>query len=469
MIITNQYRNIQYFVHFTGLKNQLVERLEQALFNTETTATTNETNDNEKDVEMSEIVPVEVIEEEKSKDDAEPEMTMNEIDMSDVTVIDEYDSTKCEDEKPREKKKIEPKKLDDKERHQIEKRYQLPENPHIIVHPSKTAKNGKFDCSVMSLSVLLDYRPEDTKEHTFEVSIFAELFNEMLTRDFGFDIFKAINFFSPIKAKEETKTEEKKEITIESTAAENGENSEKKETIESETDENKKKKTEDSDDNRSERSRSRREISTAKDQKLERPKYITAHPDLLLSFVYFDVTRCGYIFEKDLEDLFFSLGLGLARSQIRKLVEKFVTRDSLYYRKLTDRVADTPYINPFENVTDEQIEELARGNCSSLKQSIDSGLQKSSEPMNVDSTGGMVQFNGSLVSIQSLLEKMKRSEAARISNEKLLVDLRSKNTELTTINNKNEKKIKDLNSDLKSVSRKLQDCESNLSSATVSL
>lgn len=35
----------------------------------------------------------------------------------------------------------------------------------------RAAKNGKFDCTVMSLSVLLDYRPEDNKEHTFEVSV----------------------------------------------------------------------------------------------------------------------------------------------------------------------------------------------------------------------------------------------------------------------------------------------------------
>ena len=34
----------------------------------------------------------------------------------------------------------------------------------------RSAKSGKFDCSVMSLSVLLDYRPEDNKEHSFEVS-----------------------------------------------------------------------------------------------------------------------------------------------------------------------------------------------------------------------------------------------------------------------------------------------------------
>lgn len=35
--------------------------------------------------------------------------------------------------------------------------------PQILVHPSTTAKGGKFTCSLVSLSVLLDYRPEDTK------------------------------------------------------------------------------------------------------------------------------------------------------------------------------------------------------------------------------------------------------------------------------------------------------------------
>lgn len=55
------------------------------------------------------------------------------------------------------------KKQYEREKALLEKRYNLPEGPHIIVHPSKTAKSGKFDCTMMSLSVLLDYRPEDTK------------------------------------------------------------------------------------------------------------------------------------------------------------------------------------------------------------------------------------------------------------------------------------------------------------------
>ena len=63
------------------------------------------------------------------------------------------------------------KRREERERVQLERRYTLPDNPAILVHPNPQAKSGKFDCTVMSLSVLLDYRPEDNKEHSFEVSV----------------------------------------------------------------------------------------------------------------------------------------------------------------------------------------------------------------------------------------------------------------------------------------------------------
>ncbi|KAK4883304.1 hypothetical protein RN001_006623 [Aquatica leii] len=95
---------------------------------------------------------------------------------------------------PIEEKKTEgeERKLDEKEKVQLEKRYTLPEQQHILVHPSRTAKSGKFDCTIMSLSLLLDYRPEDTKEHSFEVWLLAEFFHQMLMRDFGFNIYRAL-------------------------------------------------------------------------------------------------------------------------------------------------------------------------------------------------------------------------------------------------------------------------------------
>ena len=61
------------------------------------------------------------------------------------------------------------KRQEELERQRRERRYILPDEPAIVVHPNWAAKSGKFDCSIMSLSVLLDYRLEDNKEHSFEV------------------------------------------------------------------------------------------------------------------------------------------------------------------------------------------------------------------------------------------------------------------------------------------------------------
>ena len=514
----------------------MIARLAKAI-KTEADPTENG-GDTEDDVEMIESEDAKDEDGEKMKEDVVGIIDENitEMDMSEVTVIDEYDSTKFEepqvDEKLLAKKREEARKLDEKERHLLEKRYALPENPQIVVHPSRVAKNGKFDCTVMSLSLLLDYRPEDTKEHSFEVSLFAELFNEMLMRDFGFNIYKAITLFPTIKPKEEIKKDEKKEDkekvkpVVTEDAAEKlkvPESSEKTSVVEEvaeveskekvnpkeeETDKEKdrrrekeherkrpvtgeKRRREDESDNdsfsnrsetESHRSgRSKREktdkVVEKVVEKVERVKYFTAFPDLLLSFIYFDQTNCGYMFEKDIEDLFYTLGLNLSRSQVRKIAEKFVTRDSLYYRRLCDRPVDVPFENPFENVSEEHLQKLAHGNQTSdggkiemRDRTVDVSEDDSDKVVATttsDAASGLVQFNGGLFDIKKLLEQMKRSEVARENTEKILVELRLKNTELTTSNNRNSSKIKDLNSDLKSITRKLLDTEQNLSTTTV--
>lgn len=79
-----------------------------------------------------------------------------------------------------------------------------------------------------------------------------------------------------------------------------------------------------------ERERDRdREASVNKDKKM-----VLVKPELLLSFVYFDTTHCGYIFEKDLEDLFALLDLNLSRGQIKKVLSKLSSRQAIYYRYL---------------------------------------------------------------------------------------------------------------------------------------
>merc|ERR1712048_346837 len=100
--------------------------------------------------------------------------------------------------------------LDDRQKEKLASAYKTPSNPCIFVHPNSKAKSGKFDCRVESLSVLLDYRTDDNKEGTFEVSLFAELFNEMMTRDSAFKIYEALAIASE-KPKEDKKKEEKKD------------------------------------------------------------------------------------------------------------------------------------------------------------------------------------------------------------------------------------------------------------------
>lgn len=56
---------------------------------------------------------------------------------------------------------------------------------------------------MLKLLKVLTCLQEDNKEHSFEVSLFAELFNEMLMRDFAFRIYRALCECPEKPAKEE--------------------------------------------------------------------------------------------------------------------------------------------------------------------------------------------------------------------------------------------------------------------------
>lgn len=265
---------------------------------------------------------------------------------------------------------IEEKKIDDKEKAQLQKLYTLPDSQHIIVHPSRTAKQGKFDCTTMSLSLLLDYRPEDTKEHSFEVSLFAELFNEMLMRDFGFNIYKAL-YDLPEKPKEKDEKrkkdedDDKKKGDDKKKDDKDKKDEQEKKSEEKKSDESKKRKDDKRSENETEEDDEFEEDEQKdrkKEKKRKKQKMYTKDRHLLLSFVYFDQTHCGYIFEKDIEDLLHTLGLYLSRAQVRKLVGKVITRDSLHYRKLTDQPKDEDFIVIDDSEKDVNLHQLAVGN-----------------------------------------------------------------------------------------------------------
>lgn len=201
----------------------------------------------------------------------------------------------------------------------------------------------------------------------------------------------------------------------------------------------------------------------------------------------------------------------MSRAQARKLIGKIISRDSLFYRKLTDKPIDGKQegtetkssetkpseIKPSESETTEiDFEALSKGNriylpifkTSKDESEIQSDISKNGLKSEVidSETGlydyyffcyffligvrflGMVTYKGGLIDIDKLMEQMKRSEKARDETEQLLVDLRKTNAELVTSNNRAKDKIKDLQSSLKSSNRKLNDTEQTLSIVNVS-
>lgn len=401
---------------------------------------------------------------------------------------EEEDDRKSEDDKEEEERK----RQEELERQRRERRYILPDEPAIVVHPNWAAKSGKFDCSIMSLSVLLDYRLEDNKEHSFEVSLFAELFNEMLQRDFGVRIYKSL---LSLPEKEDKKEKEKK--------SKKDERKDKKEERDDETDEPKPKRrksgddkdkkedrderkkedkrkddskdddeteednnqdeydpmeaeeAEDEEDDRDEEENKRddkRDINRyckerpSKDKEKEKTQMITINRDLLMAFVYFDQSHCGYLLEKDLEEIFYTLGLHLSRAQVKKLLNKVVLRESCFYRKLTDTSKDEE-----NHEESEALQEDMLGNRLLLPTPI-----VKQESKDVEENVGLIVYNGAMVDVGSLLQKLEKSEKVRAEVEQKLQLLEEKT-------DKDEKTILNLEISNKNLSGELREVKKDLS------
>lgn len=224
-----------------------------------------------------------------------------------------------------------------------------------------------------------------------------------------------------------------------------------------------------------------------KDGKKKKVKLFTHDPYLLLSFVYFDQTHCGYIFDKDIEELIYTLGLNLSRAQVRKLVQKVVTRDSLHYRKLTDKSKDE---EPKEEKDVERAQEakveneeeflksLALGNKKLLPVFVGSGpaskRARREDSNNENSEGefmsdGFVMYKGSLLDVEKLISQLKRSEKARLDTEARMMEIQHELNSVADKSSKQTTTIKDITDDLRAYKDKLRSTDEKLKKVSVSL
>ncbi|XP_074838021.1 cell cycle and apoptosis regulator protein 2 isoform X2 [Carettochelys insculpta] len=93
-----------------------------------------------------------------------------------------------------------------------------PMEPAVVAHPRCVMQGGQWSCSNLSLCTLLEYRRRREKI-SFEVAVVAELFQEMLQRDFGYKLYKALLALpekeEPAEAKQpEKEEEEEKEVQV---------------------------------------------------------------------------------------------------------------------------------------------------------------------------------------------------------------------------------------------------------------
>ncbi|XP_065602335.1 cell division cycle and apoptosis regulator protein 1 isoform X5 [Cyrtonyx montezumae] len=405
---------------------------------------------------------------------------------------------------PKTMKEEERKRQEEMERQRRERRYILPDEPAIIVHPNWAAKSGKFDCSIMSLSVLLDYRLEDNKEHSFEVSLFAELFNEMLQRDFGVRIYKALISLPEREDKKDKKSKkderkEKKEEKEEENdepkpkRRKSGDDKDKKEDRDEKKREEKRKddskdEEETEDDNNQEeydpmeaedaedeeeecrplatpievsrRYREEEEMNkredrregnkhckerSSKDKEKDKTQMVTVNRDLLMAFVYFDQSHCGYLLEKDMEEILYTLGLHLSRAQVKKLLNKVVLRESCFYRRLTDTSKDEENQEESEELQEDMLGNRLLLPSPTVKQ----------ESKAVEENVGLIVYNGAMVDVGSLLQKLEKSERVRAEIEQKLQLLEEKTGE-------DEKTILQLENSNKSLSAELKEAKKDL-------
>ncbi|KAF1756617.1 hypothetical protein GCK72_013070 [Caenorhabditis remanei] len=443
-----------------GIKTLLVQRLQTALDNEKSTEAAAA-----KDVEMKDVSDAAVKQETAGEENPAAFIAPP---IEETKAKTEAEAKKEQEEADKRKKKEEALEKEKREKREaLEKHYQLPKDKKILVFPSKSYKSGKFDCKVMSLSSLLDYRHDDNKENQFEVSLFAEAFKEMIERNSAFTIYETLVNCGDRDAEKKRRDEAREkpvEVATETEKPADGGGAEEKSSEKKEEKKEEEKKEE-------------------KKEKVERieVKSVVANRTVYEAFSLFDANLCGYLTERDIEEILYNGEFGISRGQIQKLAKKLSVRDKINYRHLTDVLTDMDgNVRHTPGGADDVVEtdDLIKGFGMKLaKSSEDQTTQKTSSEVSSD---GVVIINGSAVNVGQKLKLLKqvekeRDEAKATVNEQISLieqlreakaDIEKKKKDIDSHYHKSNKKLNETSAQLKTVQddnsslkQALQDCK----------
>uniref|UniRef100_A0A183CCW5 SAP domain-containing protein n=1 Tax=Globodera pallida TaxID=36090 RepID=A0A183CCW5_GLOPA len=355
--------------------------------------------------------------------------------------------SKTQDDKKIESENNKP-KFEKKERKlALERHYNLiPKNePGIFVYPSKTAKSGRFDCKLMSFHSLLEYNKEhDNKEASFEVFLFVEALKEMFDRANAFVVYHTVSTALERDVEKKHRNEALSEAC---------KNDELVVLVEG-TSNSKEEKTETS-------------KSPINADLRSNFKALVHNFEVLIAFAHFDTNICGYIADKDLEDIIYSTGLDVSRWDVQHLVKKFSSKERVNYRDFTDKWVDkegrVKYVSTpsYENLF-QSLVECAKGHKASNDHMENSSQNNEMSDPKLISESEFVYYGGSLINIKQSVERQYALEKERQEtvdrNEKLTLQLNVTNEQREHL----DKKKRRLEDDVDRYKKKLYDTEKQL-------
>ncbi|XP_069070151.1 cell cycle and apoptosis regulator protein 2 isoform X2 [Pleurodeles waltl] len=388
-----------------------------------------------------------------------------------------------------------------------------PVEPAIIIRSTRT-----FKCTTVSLYAMSEFRKQKEKL-SFESAVLAELFQEMLQRDFGYKIYRGLLNLPEVpepgdtegkKNVEPEKTaESEKEVEIETPdvlqetqnmAAEAGDRKSLQQEVGDSVDLSHKPSSISSaaqqTDQKDNCKQSADEISLHVDEdmllledqdvfacKLEdsdQRSNASVHSDMdvshhdldkdstttallplesLLGFLYFDQNFCGYIQRRDAEKILLTLGLHLTTDQVRLLVNKVAPRFVCNYRTLKYcREEGMDGTNSEQSVENNF---FITGNLGLLNM----GTEMSVKQCSAAPEGDLVPYNGTVVNIRNMLERMEHTENGRLQLESKIHSLECKMADSQVRVTSVELENKTVTSEMQALQKRLAEMEQQLKSA----
>lgn len=312
---------------------------------------------------------------------------------------------------------------------QLEDDLSLPEAPSVVFHPS-----AGLNLSAVSLSSLLEPQTLQTRD-SCEVSLMAEMFSEMLQRDFGLQLYQCLcslpqNTSVPqtdakqdnsSPREEETKKSDKKTTKKKEVSDEKKKNVKEEKDAEDAmlTDETEAAEKQPSRDGKTVSAGVEEQSSSAADNQTSKhcecpPAWTDELPrKVLLSCVFFDRQLTGSLREADLVNVLLSLGLFLSPAQAQDLVRKAAVGGLCLYRNLCSRWSDS---GPSDDSS------RAEGNKAMLPSQSCKDRGSGRRTSNTD----VVSYKGKVVNLPNLLQCLESSKVAQRDLERSVAALQSR-------------------------------------------